>query len=161
MTSKRIKSTGGFTLVEVMITILILSVAVIGASGYRYYSALDARKADLRVTAARVGLLLCESWRGVEGVETYDPVAHFQSDLAIAGGSGPAAPEGFTLLGSYEITVNGITYYASLSWKDMGTGLRALNVVVAWPLANPGALSLADMDKLFQLTTYTYKYSPN
>lgn len=154
MTVKRAKSAAAFSLVEVMVAILILSVAVIGASAYRYYAALDARKASVRITAARMGVMLCESWRGVSGVETFAPTAYFGTDIAITDGEGPAVPEGFTALGSYEIVSNGVNYYATLSWQDVGTGLRALNVAVAWPLRDQGASSLANTDRVFELTTY-------
>jgi len=163
MTVKRLKSAGGFTLVEVMATIVILSVAVIGASGYRYYAALDARKGAMKTTAARIGLLLCESWRGVNGTDTYDPVAQFSSELAITENSTLdenghqhqyAYKDGtFTLLGKYDVVVNDTNYCAFLSWRDVATGLRALNVVVVWPLQD-GYLQGSPY-RPFGLTAYT------
>ena len=155
MTAKRPKSAGAFTLVEIMAAILILSIALFGASGYRYYAALDARKATKQMTAARVCLLLCESWRGVKGSETYDPTANLGSDLTITTGTGLAKPDDFTLLGSYIVVANGVDCYVTMSWKDIGTGLRALNVIVAWPQTNQVANSVVDTDKSFELTTYT------
>jgi len=168
MTTKRSKSTAAFTIIEVMVAILILSVAVIGASGYRYYAALDARKAAMQATAARIGLLLCESWRGLNGIETYNPAAYFGSDLVIAANpvfdfsaghaiTGPIVNESFTPLGIYSIVADGATYYAILSWKDINTDLRALNVVIAWELRGRGVTAQTDVAglKLFELTTYT------
>jgi len=76
------------------------------------------------------------------------------SDLTITASSGPAEPTDFTLLGSYTVTVNGANYYITLSWKDVSTGLRALNVVVAWAQRTQGVSSLNDADKSFKLTTY-------
>ena len=147
----------GFTLVEIMITITILSVAVIGASGYRYYAALDARKGAMKTTAARIGLLLCESWRGVNGTDTYDPVAQFSSELAITenlnfNNSG-YKDENFTLLGNYEVSINGTNYCAILSWRDVAAGLRAVNIVVVWPLQD-GYLQGSPYGP-FGLTAYT------
>jgi len=139
MAVKQLKSAAGFTLVEVMTAILILSVAVIGASGYRYYAALDARRAAMQTTGSRVGLLLCESWRGLSDPNTFDPVAQFSSELTITTATEASTLEyhykaaGFTLLGVYTIATNGVSYYAVLSWKDVSIGLRALNVVVVWP----------------------------
>ena len=131
MTIKRSKSEMGVSLIEVMVSIVILLVAVTGALGYRYYAALDARRAAMRRTSARIGLLLSESWRGVKGDSTYDPITYLGSDLAITTSTGPAEPNGFTPLGSYTVVSNdGATYYATMSWKDVSTGLRALNVVV-------------------------------
>jgi len=149
---------GAFTLVEVMAAILILSVAMLGASGYRYFAALDERRATIQATAARIGLLLCESWRGVKGDETFDPTAYFASDLTINKIVDPSSLEsqykdpGFTLLGACTVTTNGINYDVLLSWKDLSTELRALNVVVtwySWRSQNPLP------DKSFKLTTYT------
>jgi len=155
VTIKRLKSTSGFTLVEVMLAIFILVVAVLGASGYRYYAALDARKADLQTTAARTASLLCESWRGVSDPNTFDPIQLANSALAIETGydghDGPAVPADFTSLGIYRITIDGVNYYAVLSWKDILQGLRALNVIVAW---NPRGSQSELPDKLFKLTTY-------
>jgi prepilin-type N-terminal cleavage/methylation domain-containing protein len=163
MTAKRLKSAGAFTLVEVMAAILILAVAVLGTSGYRYYSALDARKAAMRTTAAGIGLLLCENWRGIQGSETYDPTAYFGSGLAITASPDSSTLEsnyknaGFALLGAYTIVANGNNYDVVLSWRDVNAGLRALNVVVAWEL--PSRTTPASKDysaqKSFKLTTYT------
>ncbi len=163
MTVKRHKSAAGFTLVEIMGAILILLVAALGASAYRYHATLDTRKAAARAGAARICLLLCESWRGVKGIETYNPTAYFGSDLAITTITDSSGLEyqykdaGFTLLGGYTVVANGINYYALLSWKDISTGLRALNAVVAW---SPVGQSSTTVDyyaykNSFKLTTYT------
>ena len=165
MTIKRLKSTGGFTLVEVMATVLILTVAVLGTSGYRYYAALDARKAATHTTAARIGLLLCESWRGVKGIETYDPIAHLGTDLTITTATDPSVLQAqykdasFTLLGAYTVVENNVTCHAVLSWKDVNTELRLLNVVVAWPPVSQTSPAYTDYYALksFKLTTYTSK----
>jgi len=157
MAVKRPKSAGAFTLIEVIAAILILSIAVLGTSGYRYYAALDARKATMHTTAAGIGLLLCESWRGLSDPNTFAPDTYFGSDLAIT----PIAYlpgfeyEGFTPLGGYRVVVDGANYYALLSWKDVGVGLMALNVVVAWTHQGQVVTSIADIDKSFELTTYT------
>ena len=145
----------GLSLVDIMTAIVTLSVAVIGTANYRYYTALGAREAAVQTTAARIGLLLCENWRGVEGDETYDPTTYFGSDLPITVSSGPEKPEDFTLLGSYTVELNGGTYYVTLSWKDVHTGLRALNIVVAWTQRNQVGTNISNTDKLFALTTYT------
>lgn len=162
MLVNRGKQPKGLSLVETMVAIVVLSIAVIGASGYRYYAALDARKADMRMTAARVALLLCESWRGVKGDETYDPTVHLGSELSIAvddsNDVAPDVPEDFTKLGSYAVSMNGVPCYTTMSWRDISAGLRALNVVVAWPPRATRTDSLDEVfvnSKLFKLTTYT------
>ncbi|MFZ2147034.1 MAG: prepilin-type N-terminal cleavage/methylation domain-containing protein [Sedimentisphaerales bacterium] len=150
----KIRCRRGFSLVSIMIAIVIILVALIGTSNFRYYSVLDAQKAAAKITASRIGLMLCENWRGIGGVETYDPATYFGSDLTITASAGPDKPEDFTLLGSYTVTLNGTKYYITLSWKDVSTGLRALNVVVAWAQRPQGVISLNDADKSFKLTTY-------
>lgn len=122
----------------------------------------------MRTAATNIGLLLCESWRGVEGTETYDPAACFGSELAIAEDpvfefssdhaiTGPIVTDSFTPLGIYAVVINDATYYAVLSWKDVSTELRALNVVIAWELRGQGVTSDTDVSglKIFKLTTYT------
>ncbi len=151
----KIRRRRGFSLVSVMIAMAILFAALIGTSNFRYYSTLDAQKAAAKITAARIGLMLCESWRGLEGAETYDPAAHFGSALTITQSTtGPAKLEDFTLLGNCTVTLNGANYYITLSWKDVSTGLRALNIIVAWAQREQGTSSLNDADKSFKLTTY-------
>ena len=150
----KIRRHHGFSLISIMFAIAILLAALIGTSNFRYFSTLDAQKAAAKITAARIGLMLCESWRGLKGAETYDPAAHLGSALTITTSTGPDKPEDFTLLGSYTVTLNGANYYITLSWKDVSTGLRALNIIVAWAQREQGTSSLNDADKSFKLTTY-------
>ncbi len=150
----KIRCRRGFSLVSTMIAIVIILVALIGTSNFRYFSTLDAKKAAAKITASRIGLMLCENWRGLGGVETYDPATSLGSDLTITTSTGPAEPADFTLLGSYTITLNGANYYITLSWKDVSTGLRALNIIVAWAQRTQGVSSLNNADKSFKLTTY-------
>ena len=110
-------------------------------------------------TAAEVAQLLCESWRGLDGTETYDPIAYFGSHLAIESASGGPSPSAdFTLLGLYKITTppRRTDYYAVLSWKDTSPGPRALNVVVAWDQRGSPTSGSGQAYKLFKLTTYTH-----
>jgi type II secretory pathway pseudopilin PulG len=164
MLANRGKQPKGISLVETMVAIVVLSIAVIGASGYRYYAAMDTRKADMRMTAARVALLLCESWRGLKGDETYDPTVHLGSELLITvadpndNDAVPDKPDDFTKLGSYGVLMNGVPCYTTMSWQDVSAGLRALNVVIAWPPRTAWTDNLGEVlvdSKLFKLTTYT------
>ena len=159
MTFRRPKSPAGITLLEVMAAIVIVLVAVLGASGYRYYSTLDAKRAEMHSTAARVALLLCENWRGrgFDRTATFDPVPHLGSELKMSVASvGPKYPEGFTPLERYEMFVDGVQYWAVLSWNDEAADLRALNVIVAWSQRQTGLSNSITFvqDKTFRLTTY-------
>ena len=129
----RRKWASGVNLIEVMTVTAILLITVVGASGYRYCSSLNARWAKEQITAARVGQLLCGSWAGVEGDEAYDPIAHIGSELTMAVLSPPnSLPPAFVLLGRYGITLEGVEYRCVLAWKNVSPELRALWVRVEW-----------------------------
>ncbi len=158
----------GLTLVEVMAAMAVLAIVSLGASAFRYHAALGARKADLQTTAARTALLLCESWRGASNPNTFNPTQLATTNPALAIETitiyeGHAVPADFTLLGNYRITIDAVSYYAVLSWKDVSPGLRALNVIVAWDQRGSGPSSgggnvydwgSVDASKSFKLTTY-------
>ena len=155
----RIRHRRGVSLVSTLVAVVILLIALIGTSSFRYHAALDARRADGQTSAARIALMLCESWAGVDGVLTYNPVVQLGDDLVITTSTtGPAKPDDFTLLGTYTVALenyHGVNYYATLSWKDVQTGLRALNVVVAWAQRGPGTNGVEQLDKTFKLTVHT------
>jgi len=168
MTVKRTKSRTGLTLIETMTAILILLVAVVGTSAYRYDAALSARKADEQAIAARTALLLCEGWRGASDPCAFDPMqlasVYSTSALTIYPANDDAGyvihqvPEGFTVLGAYKVVTSQADYYALLSWKDVSAGLRALNIIVAWDQRHSKSsaqyYSSYDNYKFFKLTTY-------
>jgi len=150
----------GATLISTLISIAIILIALIGTSNFRYYASMDARKASAQTAASRIALMLCENWRGIQGDLSYNPVAYLGSDITLLQSEGPDKPEDFTLLGSYKVILNeddddaeGADYFATLSWKDIQPGLRALNVTVAW--AQRGQTGFENTDKSFKLTIYT------
>jgi hypothetical protein len=153
-----------FSLTEVMVAAVVLVIMVIGTAGYRYYTILDSRRAVMQTTAAGVCQLLGESWRGAKGSDTFAPVAQFASAMSIVEKTaGPPPPGGFTLLGKYEVVMNGFNYYATLSWKDDDSGLRILSVTAAWPRSGgqieytESPSSNADEFNSFDLTMYVVK----
>lgn len=154
----------GASLVSTMVAVVILIIALIGTSSFRYSAALDGRKANAQTTAARIALMLCESWRGINGDVNFDPGQLGGSNLDISMLDADLdTPLDFNLLGSYAIVLNtndsyNIEYYASLSWKDVQPGLRALNVVVAWAQQDRGVDGVQGVDKTFSLTIYTQTY---
>ena len=154
----------GSTLISSLIAIAIILIAIIGTSNFRYYTALDTRKARAQTEAARIALLLCESWRGIQGDLSFNPEASLGSDLMISSEEGPESPEDFTTLGSYLIKLGNnndqdkeyhISYYTTLSWDDIQPGLRALNVIVSWAQHDVGNGGFDSTDKSFSLTIYT------
>ena len=157
MKNENLRRFRGVTLIEAMLAIFVLVIAVLGASSYRYYSSLDNKRADMRATASRIGMLLCESWRGVKGDESFDPTVYSDAQLAMTEISVPNAlvPGGFDSLGAYEIQTGNVNYYAVLSYDDVSDGLRAMNIVITWAQRQLSGITLADADKQFSLTTYT------
>lgn len=158
--TKKFRSQRGTSLVGALVAAAVISIAIIGTSSLRYHASLDARKANTQTTAARIALMLCESWRGINGDLTYDPTTHLGADLTITQivDDGPSKPEDFTLLGMYTVAldyVDSVNYYMTLSWKDVQPGLRALNVVVAWAQRDRGQEGIENVDKTFTLTIYT------
>jgi len=157
-TTKRSKSTGGFTFTEVMGAILVMTVAVLGTSAYRYHAMLDVRTAEKKTTGARIGCLLCETWGGSSDPNTFDPVTHLGTDLAITSMTSSESlgtPTGHLELGTYRITVDDENYQATLFWKDVSAGLRALSIIIVWDW-DPQVHSVAShpISKSFRLTTY-------
>jgi prepilin-type N-terminal cleavage/methylation domain-containing protein len=130
MEGSRENSSNGLTLIEVLVTIVVVAVAVLGAMGYRYWCALDARRADVQITGARLGWMLLENWKAAGGDATYQPE---MKRMQLPPGPGPAHPTGFVPLGSYHAYFDGVHYYATLSSKDAAaTAARTLNVNVGW-----------------------------
>lgn len=172
MTAKRRKYRGGFTLVEIMIATVIFVIAVLGTSAFRYHATLGVRYADSKMTAARIAQLLCESWRGSSDPNAFDAEealdlegilgSEFEQILNIDDKDhGPYVTGEFALLDHYEIEIgtgdgdNMVSYWATLSWRDVSPGLRALNVVVAWDSRNSSShYSLNGAYRTFKLTTY-------
>jgi len=138
----------GFTLIDVLLSAVILITAVSGAVHFRYHAAIQARKANMRNSGAELTLMLVETWRGVDGSDTFDSISHFAPEITISTAAGPSEPSGYDLLGSYAIQWSDYDYTATLSSRDIGNGLIALNVVVAWPLGNSGT------DKEYRITSY-------
>ena len=153
---RKICHRSGLNLTEVMAATAIFTLAVIGASGYRYCSSLNARQAQEQITAARVGQLLCGSWAGVKGDETFDLKAFLGSDLVVEAQNTPTSlPQAFVLLGRYRITIEGVAYDCALAWNNVSPDLRALWIRVGWDLrgedpANPDCA----LKKSFTVITY-------
>ena len=156
MKFRRYRARLAFTITETIIASIILVIAIIGTAAYRYQAAMSAHKTDLYSTGVRTALLLCEGWAGADGDSTFNPVTTFSPQLNIStSATGTAAPTGYTKLGYYKIIIDGVSYFATLSWKNISTGgVRSLHVVVKWDLCDRGTNTLATADQSYHLTTY-------
>ena len=155
----RKKRNAGLTLIEVMVGMVIIIVGVLGAAAYRYYSTLDARKADIHITTARIGSMLLETWKATGGSSDFDPLTEFASELAITTNSvGLNELSGYNALPRYSINIDGSRYIAMLSYQDDATsGLRLLNVRVGQVLQSDGQQykTVPAPKQVISLTTYT------
>ena len=158
--TSKVRYQWGFSLIDAMVAVVILLIAVIGTSIFRYNAVLDGRRFNSQTSGARIALMFSESWQGINGDLTFNPTALSTSELTIKENAESliAKPSDFTLLGSYMIKLNDVhdvTYHANLSWKDIQSGLRALNVVIGWAQRSAGENEDENVDKSFRLTVYT------
>ena len=153
------KNACGMTIIESIIAMAVILLVILGTSSFRYNSALAARKADMQISATRLGSVLLETWKGTKGDLSYDPLTEFGSDLTISiSTSGPAAPNGFSQLNKYRVNLNNVDYYVTLSYKNATpTEAMALNVCVAWMNDNT-TWSDSGQSEDVKLTTYAGNY---
>ncbi len=117
----------GITLVEVVITILVLAIISLGATGYNVYAMNQARTGNVKMAAARLGILLLENWKSHGGDTLYDPET---LDLDIV--EVEDQPD------MYLAVVDDMSFYLTLSSEDIGSNettgviLRQLGVLVKW-----------------------------
>jgi len=100
MIIKQAKFAPAATLIEIITAILILSIAALSTSGFRYYSALNTRKADVQLTAARVASLILSTWKGSGGYSGY-------SKYDLIGGVDALDPN------DYDIEYDYVDYYSN------------------------------------------------
>ncbi|MBN2589344.1 MAG: prepilin-type N-terminal cleavage/methylation domain-containing protein [Sedimentisphaerales bacterium] len=128
----------GFTLIEILISLVIIAVAVVGAVMFRYFSANNARISDVHTGAGQVCLLILEGWKGAGGHTDYNPNTEIgpeiqaSSDISI----------GTISSGQYPVQLTGGTntyYFVSLAYDEDvdgdGTddsGIRKLTVAVTY-----------------------------
>jgi len=115
----------GTSLIEVSVSILLVTVVILGALMVRYHAVKQAVRGDAYETAARVGQLLLEGWRSTEW-DAYDPNDRFPDQLMFQEAvDGPdVTADGFELYTSpsgvthYEAILNNRHYYATLGYMD-------------------------------------------
>ena len=120
-------------MIEVSVSMLLLATIVLALTTVRYHAHQHAVRADAYATAARIGLLLLESWRSMTTPADYDPVYEFADEISIETGTGPGVPAGFTGLGSYHMILENRNYYATLAYiGETATQPAVLYVGIGW-----------------------------
>jgi len=158
------KRNRGVTLVEVMVAALVVLVVVVGAMAYQGACALNARRADARATASRLGLLVLEGWKSAgANVTAFDPTDN-QFDLSLPTGlntTGVGLGGVGTELGRYVTRINGVNYYMTLIYSagyvyptPPGAPPPMLTVLTAWNRDDFMADELGDYAQSVRLSTY-------
>lgn len=148
MSVKQAKCADGLTLIEVMFTVLIIAVVVLGALSYGYHGAGQIRHAREYATAVRIAYFLLEDWKASAGSALYAaaaPGVRNPLDLNVNGIiSFKYPPEGE---GIYEVTVDNIPLQIKLSRPSGYQRLIPLTVAVSW---NTGSIALTTNARIDQ-----------
>lgn len=153
----------GLTFIEVMVAVVVLMAAVIGAMFYQYYTAMDAKKAMLHIKAGRLAVTMLEGWKGAGSQTDFDPLndlgnGHFAEYVDLLGitsgspGSTPAGMNNPVTVGGYNVTSGTVQYAVTLFYDDQDPDDNipmALTALVEWPEQGHG-----DSNKSFCLTGY-------
>ncbi|MFA5239752.1 MAG: hypothetical protein WC476_08625 [Phycisphaerae bacterium] len=171
MAVKRPKFGSAVTLIEVLISIVILGIAAIGALNYQYYAAGHARIARAQRLATRTAQLVLEDWKSTGGSADYD-----LSTLGLGFSMPIQIPDqwdeehgaglGTTLNDSvYTITVDSLPMILMLIWQDVDVDtsaqitLRQLSVIVGFgAIDENGDVIFEDshMENIPEVTLSTY-----
>jgi prepilin-type N-terminal cleavage/methylation domain-containing protein len=137
-----------FTLVEVLVAMMVLAFAALGAMAYEYYAATHERAALAKLTATRTAQLLIDDWKSAGGSTSYTP-----GNLNL----------GFTDAddgtGNYTVNVDKLPMYIELSSSDIEydseaeVTLRKITVTVNY-LDNRRTPSGQNSEKDMVLSTY-------
>jgi prepilin-type N-terminal cleavage/methylation domain-containing protein len=141
------RKSGGFTLLELVITILILSVLSVGTIGYQYLATRMASRAKAEITVTRTARLILDNWKKTGGDENFDL---------------SAVDPGFTPISGqdkFRITVDGLPMVVSIEWQDMETDnvalvtLRQIQTKIQWRLDHQAG-EIRQQDPDYIMATY-------
>jgi type II secretory pathway pseudopilin PulG len=159
--AKRPKFATAVTLVEVMVAMVILTIAALGALSYQYHTAGHVRIARAQSAATHVAQVLLEDWKSTGGSVKYNP-----GILAVGLSSPLSIPATWTNVKAvalaeplnrsvYAVTIDDLPMLVMLSWEDVaydataGIKLRQLCVTVKFGVAN-------QLDDIPPVTLTTY-----
>jgi len=120
----------GLTLMEVMVSVTLVTIVVLAALMVRYYAVKHAVRADAYETAARIGQLFLEGWRSTEW-DTYEPYSILSTQVQMTGaGTGGTGPD---------VTADGFTAYkspAGVLYYDVVQRNRHYHVALGYQIKN-------------------------
>ena len=139
----------GFTLIECMTAIVVMMIVMVAIMTFRYYTVVNAERAENQLMAARSAYLLSEAWRARKGDSLFDPTEQdFDSDFQIEVLTDPnpvmhsdglysdklQGQVGLTALGNYRIQIDNKEFWARLLYGDVAgiQNLRSIHILVIW-----------------------------
>lgn len=145
-----------FSLIECMVTLVLLMIAIGAVVSFRGYTVLAAQRAEDKILAAHTAQLLSEAWRSEQGDPSFDAAGRSSgSELEIAADeeSGQVAAglfPGGNYAGSYRVQLNEKPFQAHLFYQDYSgvVNVRSIHVIVTWHDSH-------GHDSLFHLPTLT------
>jgi len=153
----------GLTLIEVMVSIAVVTAVILAAIGTRYLVVKQAVRADAYNTAGKLGQMLLEGWRGAGDPATYNPKTRFAGQMTIDDSipisMAPPVPSGLVPLSStcrYHVELDRVHYYVTLAYKNEDVIQQqpaVLHATVGFQ-HNYQAASVATSGNYVRLTTY-------
>jgi len=140
----------GFTLLEVIIAMAIIAIVSLGTIDYQFHAIRQAKIANTKIAATRLGTLILENWKSFGGNDTYDPTTSGFDIVKLTS---------FENETKYSVTVDDIPFYLTLSSNDIdsnsttGVILRELSISIQWNSTYQEGLP-QDSDP--KTTLYTY-----
>jgi type II secretory pathway pseudopilin PulG len=145
--SKPTRAAAGFTLLELVITMMILIVLSVGALGYQYFAAQMAQRAKAEITVTRTARLILDNWKKTGGDENFDL---------------PSIDPGFTVISGtdkYQITVDELPMTVAIDWQNIEydsvaiVTLRQIQATIQWRLDHKSG-QIRQNDPSYVMTTY-------
>jgi len=140
----------GFTLLELVVASLILSIVSIGAIGYQYHARRMALRANAQITAARTARMILDNWKKTGGDENFDL---------------ESLQMGFVKnkkRNDYKVTIEDLQMRVALNWKDIEQDemamvtLRQIEAVIQWR-SDYQQDDVRDNDPSYIISTYVRK----
>ena len=136
MTVKPRRFATAVILIEVMVAMVVLAVAALGALSYQYHAAVQVQTADKQITGTQIARLVLEDWKSTGGAVDYDPARLGLGFVAVFPEKNYVDYEGVQL-GSklYFLKVDDKLVLAALNYRDIARddasamALRQLTVV--------------------------------
>jgi len=126
------------SLAELMVAMTVLIISLLGAVKFRYYSNLDAHKAEVQNKAVRLGSTIIGRWKIMGNYSSYDLAVDMSDILTISElESGPAITGGFTTIGYYLIEFENVNFYVTLgNIASTSSKPETLTITVGWMIDN-------------------------